>query len=165
MDHILTADIDTCQYKSDTGSMTVRPVTIASCELAEDTSPIDAVACCAPLQTAPLAADDAIGLASVLKAIADPARLRVISLLAANEGGEACVCDLTVPLGLSQPTVSHHLKTLVDAGLVQREKRGVWAYFSLVPGALDGVVHATKAEAEALEEAGKDEPPTWTAAE
>src|SRR5665647_1119432 len=88
MDHILTADIDTCQYKSDTGSMTVRPVTIASCELAEDTTPIDAVACCAPLQTAPLAADDAIGLASVLKAIADPARLRVISLLAANEGGE-----------------------------------------------------------------------------
>src|SRR5665647_851623 len=86
MDHILTADIDTCQYKSDTGSMTVRPVTIASSrELAEDTSPIDAVACCAPLQTAPLAADDAIGLASVLKAIADPARLRVISLLAANE--------------------------------------------------------------------------------
>jgi len=142
MDYILTLDIDTCQYVSDTESMTVQPVTIASSrELAEDACPIGAVACCAPLQTAPLAADDAIGLASVLKAIADPARLRVISLLAANEGGEACVCDLTVPLGLSQPTVSHHLKTLVDAGLVQREKRGVWAYFSLVPGALDGVAY------------------------
>src|SRR5450756_2663966 len=119
MDYILTLDIDTCQYVSDTGSMTVQPVTIASSrELAEDACPIDAVACCAPLQTAPLAADDAIGLASVLKAIADPARLRVISLLAANEGGEACVCDLTVPLGLSQPTVSHHLKTLVDLSLI-----------------------------------------------
>lgn len=102
-----------------------------------DARRIDAVSCCAPLATAPLDADDAIGLAGVLKAIADPARLRVISLLAAN--GETCVCDLTQPLGLSQPTVSHHLKTLVDAGLVQREKRGVWAYFSLVPGALDGV--------------------------
>src|SRR5665647_395057 len=89
MDHILTPDIDTCQYVSDTGSMTVQPVTIASSrELAEDACPIDAVACCAPLQTAPLAADDAIGLASVLKAIADPARLRLISLLAADEGGE-----------------------------------------------------------------------------
>lgn len=101
--------------------------------------PIDAVACCEPLSQAPLPAEEALGLAAVLKAIADPARLRVISLLAANDSGEACVCDLTEPLGLSQPTVSHHLKTLVDAGLVQREKRGVWAYFSLVPGALDGV--------------------------
>jgi ArsR family transcriptional regulator len=104
-----------------------------------DACPIDAVACCAPLAEAPLPAEEALGLATVLKAIADPARLRVISLLAANESGEACVCDLTEPLGLSQPTVSHHLKTLVDAGLVRREKRGVWAYFSLVPGALDGV--------------------------
>lgn len=102
-----------------------------------DACPIDAVSCCAPLSTAPLDADDAVGLATVLKAIADPARLRVISMLAAS--GEACVCDLTEPLGLSQPTVSHHLKTLTDAGLVRREKRGVWAYFSLVPGALDGV--------------------------
>lgn len=99
----------------------------------------DAVACCAPLVAEPLGAEEAIGLARVLKAIADPARLRIVSLLAAHEGGEACVCDLTEPLGLSQPTVSHHLKTLVEAGLVRREKRGVWADFSLVPGALDGV--------------------------
>lgn len=104
---------------------------------AADACPIDAVSCCAPLAVAPLDADDAVGLAGVLKAIADPARLRVLSLLAAR--GETCVCDLTAPLGLSQPTVSHHLKTLVDAGLVRREKRGVWAWFSLVPGALDGV--------------------------
>lgn len=104
-----------------------------------DSGPIPAVACCAPLVREPLTAQDAAGLAGVLKAIADPARLRLLSLLSAHEGGEACVCDLTDPLGLSQPTVSHHLKTLVDAGLVRRDKRGVWAYFSLVPGALDDV--------------------------
>ncbi len=111
--------------------------TAGATEAAGDGCPIDAVSCCAPLAAAPLDAAEAAGLASVLKAIADPARLRVISLLAAT--GESCVCDLTEPLGLSQPTVSHHLKTLVDAGLVRREKRGVWAYFSLVPGALDGI--------------------------
>lgn len=110
-----------------------------------DTGPIPAVACCAPLVREPLGAEEAAGLAGVLKAIADPARLRVLSLLAAHEGGEACVCDLTEPLNLSQPTVSHHLKTLVDAGLVRREKRGVWAYFSLVPGALDDVARVLTA--------------------
>lgn len=111
--------------------------------------PVTAVACCAPLVREPIAPDDAIGLATVLKAIADPARLRLLSLVAAHEGGEACACDLTEPLGLSQPTVSHHLKTLVGAGLLAREKRGVWAYYSLVPGALDDVarVLATTARA------------------
>ena len=81
----------------------------------------------------------ATDLARTLKAIADPARLRLLSMIAAHEGGEACVCDLTEPLGLSQPTVSHHLKVLVDAGLLTRDKRGVWAYFTLVPGALDSL--------------------------
>ena len=99
----------------------------------------EAVACCAPLVVEPLGADEAVGLAGVLKALADPARLRIVSLLAAHDGGEACVCDLTEPLGLAQPTVSHHLRTLVAAGLVRRDKRGVFAWFSLVPGALDGV--------------------------
>jgi ArsR family transcriptional regulator len=96
-------------------------------------------ACCAPLVRSPLTAQDAATLASTLKAIADPARLRLLSLVAAHEGGQACVCDLIEPLGLSQPTVSHHLKVLVDAGLLTREKRGVWAYFTLVPGALDSL--------------------------
>ncbi len=96
-------------------------------------------ACCAPLVRAPLSAEDAATLATTLKAIADPARLRLLSLVAAHDGGEACVCDLIEPLGLSQPTVSHHLKVLVDAGLLIREKRGVWAYFTLVPGALDAL--------------------------
>ena len=101
--------------------------------------PVPAVACCAPLVREPIAPQDAVGLATVLKAIADPARLRLLSLVAAHENGEACACDLTGPLSLSQPTVSHHLKTLVDAGLLARDKRGVWAYYSLVPGALDDV--------------------------
>jgi ArsR family transcriptional regulator len=96
-------------------------------------------ACCAPLVRSALSAQDAAILASTLKAIADPARLRLLSLVAAHEGGEACVCDLIEPLGLSQPTVSHHLKVLVDAGLLTREKRGVWAYFTLVPEALDSL--------------------------
>ena len=78
-------------------------------------------------------------LARTLKAIADPTRLRLLSLVAAHDGGEACVCDLTEPVGLSQPTVSHHLKILVDAGLLTRDKRGVWAYYALMPGALNSV--------------------------
>jgi ArsR family transcriptional regulator len=78
-------------------------------------------------------------LARSLRAIADPARLRLISMVAAHDGAEACVCDLTEPLGLSQPTVSHHLKVLVDAGILTRDKRGIWAYYALVPGALDSL--------------------------
>ena len=77
--------------------------------------------------------------ARVLKALADPARLRLVSMVAAHEGGEACVCDLTEPLGLSQPTVSHHLKVLVEAGFLTRSKRGTWAYYRIVPGSLEGV--------------------------
>lgn len=101
--------------------------------------PVATTACCAPLVRSPLSATDATALAVTLKALADPARLRLLSLVAAHEGGEACVCDLIEPLGLSQPTVSHHLKVLVDAGLLTREKRGVWAYFTVVPGALDAL--------------------------
>ncbi len=97
------------------------------------------VACCAPLTREPLSAETAAVLARTLKAVADPARLRLLSLVAAHEGGEACVCDLTEPLGLSQPTVSHHLKVLVEAGLLTRDKRGVWAYFAVVPEALNAL--------------------------
>jgi len=75
-------------------------------------------------------------LSARLRALADPTRLRLVSIIAAYPGGEACVCHLTEPVGLSQPTVSHHLKILVDAGLLDREKRGVWAYYRVVPGAL-----------------------------
>jgi ArsR family transcriptional regulator, arsenate/arsenite/antimonite-responsive transcriptional repressor len=92
--------------------------------------PIAVVAAsCPPLLQGPLAQDEAEELAGVLKAIADPARLRLLSLIEAQPGHEACVCHLTEPLGLSQPTVSHHLKVLLRAGLVEREQRGSWAYF------------------------------------
>jgi ArsR family transcriptional regulator len=107
------------------------------------------VVCCAPLVREPLSADAATDLAQTLKAIADPARLRLLSLIAAHDGGEACVCDLTEPLGLSQPTVSHHLKVLVDAGLLHRDKRGVWAYFTLIPGALDSLADVLSSRAPA----------------
>src|SRR5690554_8212126 len=74
-----------------------------------------------------------------LKALADPTRMRLLTIISAHEGAEACVCDLTEPVGLSQPTVSHHLKVLTRAGLVTREQRGVWAYYAIVPGALESV--------------------------
>ncbi len=91
---------------------------------------------CAPITREPISVKGAGDLAGVLKALADPARLRLLSMIAAHEGGEACVCDLTEPLGLSQPTVSHHLRILTEAGLLEREKRGVWAYYRLVPTAI-----------------------------
>lgn len=98
--------------------------------------PLTAAACCSPLTAAPLSAAEADQLAHVLKAIADPSRLRLLSLVAAHEGGEACICDLTDPVALTQPTVSHHMKVLVDAGLLTRDQRGKWAYYRLVDGAL-----------------------------
>jgi ArsR family transcriptional regulator len=104
-----------------------------------------AAVCCSPLLREPLSAEDAHVLARTVKALADPTRLRLVSLVAAH-GGEACVCDLTEPVGLSQPTVSHHLKVLVDAGLMAREKRGVWAYYSLVPGSLDALARVLATE-------------------
>ena len=100
-------------------------------------APTPAGACCAPLLREPITASQASDMARVIKALADPTRLRLVSMVAAHEGGEACVCDLTAPLGLTQPTISHHLKILVDAGIFTRDKRGVWAYYSLVPAALD----------------------------
>jgi ArsR family transcriptional regulator len=87
---------------------------------------------CPPLLQAPLGAADAEHLAAALKAIADPSRLRLLSLIQAQPGHEACVCHLTEPLGLSQPTVSHHLKVLLGAGLVERDQRGSWAYFRVL---------------------------------
>lgn len=94
-------------------------------------------ACCAPLTRETITAAQADDLAKTFKALGDPTRVRLISIIAASEGEEACVCDLTDPIGLSQPTVSHHLKILMDAGFLTRSKRGTWAYYALVPGALD----------------------------
>src|ERR671919_1410862 len=90
-------------------------------------------ACCPSLLSAPLGKDDAEVLAAALQALADPARLRLLSLIASCPGSEACGCDLMTPIGLSQPTVSHHLKVLHEAGLLDRERRGKWVYFKVRP--------------------------------
>lgn len=89
--------------------------------------------CCAPLTAGVLDERDAEELAGLFKVLADPARLRLLSLVAAGADGEACACDLVEPVGKSQPTVSHHLSLLVDAGLLTREKRGKWAWYRVVP--------------------------------
>lgn len=91
--------------------------------------------CSAPL-TSLLSVEDAAQLSMRLKALADPARLRLVSLLLASESGELCTCDVTEPLGLSQPTVSHHFKKLTEAGLANGERRGTWTYYRIVPEAL-----------------------------
>lgn len=104
--------------------------------------PLADVPCCTPIAGAPLGAREAADLAAVLKALADPARLRLLSVIQAAEDGEACQCDLTTPVGLSQPTVSHHLKVLYEAGLVTREKRGAWAWYRTVPARLAAVADA-----------------------
>ncbi len=95
--------------------------------------------CCAPLTAGVLGEDEAAELAAVFKVLADPARLRLLSMVAAAEPGEACACDLVEPVGRSQPTVSHHLSLLVDAGLLTREKRGKWAWYRIVPERLAAV--------------------------
>jgi ArsR family transcriptional regulator, arsenate/arsenite/antimonite-responsive transcriptional repressor len=92
-------------------------------------SVVDLAKSCPPLFDAPLSAEDAERLASAVKVLADPARLRLLSLIRSQPAGEACGCHLTKPLGLGQPTVSHHLRVLREAGLVQREQRGKWAYY------------------------------------
>ncbi|MGV9214038.1 ArsR/SmtB family transcription factor [Micromonospora sp. RB23] len=92
-----------------------------------------------PLAGEPIKRADAERLAGVLKAFADPARLRLLSLIQAAPDGEASVTDLTAPLNLSQPTVSHHLRILTEAGLIEREKRGVWAYYRIVPSAIAAI--------------------------
>jgi ArsR family transcriptional regulator, arsenate/arsenite/antimonite-responsive transcriptional repressor len=96
-------------------------------------------ASCPPLLERALDADEADELARVLKVLAEPARLRLLSLIQAQPGGEACVCHLVEPLGLSQGTVSHHLKALLSAGLVTRDQRGSWAYYRVAPEALGSV--------------------------
>jgi len=89
--------------------------------------------------------DDAERVARVFKALGDPTRVRLLSLIAAGAGGEACICDLTEPVGLSQGTVSHHMKLLAEAGLVTREQRGKWAYFALNGDAMDAAAAALRA--------------------
>jgi ArsR family transcriptional regulator len=119
----LPQDIDSCQYRRVSNSLTLL-------------SPAETAACCAPLSAGPLTIEQAEQVAPLLKALADPVRLRLMSLVASRVGGEACVCDLNDAFDLSQPTISHHLKVLHEAGLVDRDKRGVWVYYRVRSQAL-----------------------------
>jgi ArsR family transcriptional regulator len=119
----LAIDIDICQYKGVSIPLTV-------------ISPAETAACCAPLTAEPLSVEQAEQVAPLLKALADPVRLRLLSLVASHDGGEACICDLNEAFELSQPTISHHMKVLYEAGLVDRDKRGVWVYYRVRPQAL-----------------------------
>src|SRR5260221_5471863 len=112
----LATDIDECQYRCMPKSLQLL-------------DPAETAVCCPPLAQEPLSAEQAQQVAPLLKALADPVRLRLMSLVASHAGGEACVCDLTGAFDLSQPTISHHLKVLHEAGLLDREKRGVWVYY------------------------------------
>jgi ArsR family transcriptional regulator len=119
----LAPDIEVCQHRCMSKSLL-------------DLTPVQAVACCSPVTREPLSADAAERIAPLVKALADPVRLRLLSLVASHADGEACVCDLNDAFELSQPTISHHLKLLHEAGLLDREKRGVWVYYRLNAGAL-----------------------------
>jgi ArsR family transcriptional regulator len=94
-------------------------------------------ACCSPLVREPLGEADAKALAGMFKALSDPVRLRLLSLIASHEGGEACVCDLSGPFDVTQPTISHHLRVLREAGLIDGERRGTWVYYRVLPAALE----------------------------
>jgi ArsR family transcriptional regulator, arsenate/arsenite/antimonite-responsive transcriptional repressor len=102
-------------------------------------TPADSAACCSPLATEPMSMDQAEQVAPLMKALADPVRLRLMSLVASHADGEACMCDLTEAFDLSQPTISHHMKVLHEAGLVDRDKRGVWVYYRVRPEALAAI--------------------------
>jgi ArsR family transcriptional regulator, arsenate/arsenite/antimonite-responsive transcriptional repressor len=98
---------------------------------------LDEGECCPPLVSQPVSADLAPRLAAVFKALADPVRLRLLSVIASHQGGEACVCELTDLFEVSQPTISHHLRVLREAGLIDCERRGVWAYYRVIPEAVE----------------------------
>ena len=98
---------------------------------------LDLADCCAPLRREPIDAEGSVTLAEEFKALADPVRLQLLNLIATADTGEACACDLVDPVGKSQPTVSHHLKVLREAGLIEGEKRGTWVWYSVVPSRLD----------------------------
>ena len=113
--------------------MPTKPLPMANPELA---------ACCVPLTGDVIDVQDAQQLARRFKALGDPTRVRLLSLIAAHDGRESCICDLTEPVGLSQPTVSHHMKQLADAGLVTRDQRGKWAYYRIIDDALASLATA-----------------------
>jgi len=117
------AHIDNCQHRGVSKSLL-------------ELTPVQTVACCQPLMREPLSVAQAERVAPLLKALADPVRLRLLSLVAAHAGGEACVCDLTDAFDLTGPTISHHLKVLREAGIIDGERRGTWIYYRVLPTTL-----------------------------
>ena len=103
---------------------------------------LDLADCCSPIRREPLDAEQAGTLAEAFKALADPVRLQLLNLIATADSGEACACDLVEPVGKSQPTVSHHLKVLREAGLVEADKRGTWVWYFVVPTRLEDLRRA-----------------------
>jgi ArsR family transcriptional regulator, arsenate/arsenite/antimonite-responsive transcriptional repressor len=126
----IATDIDACQHRRVSNSRVELPVLTG-----------DVLACCTPLAREPMSEQQAAQVAPLLKALADPVRLRLMSMVLSHEGGEACVCDLTPAFDLSQPTISHHLKVLHESGLLNREKRGVWVYYQARPEAMDAMLN------------------------
>lgn len=122
----LAIDIGVCQYRCMSNPLLLL-------------TPAETAACCPPLSAQPLSQAQAERIAPLLKALADPVRLRLMSLVASHPGGEACVCDLNDAFDLSQPTISHHLKVLHEAGLLDRDKRGVWVYYRASTQAMAGL--------------------------
>jgi ArsR family transcriptional regulator len=122
----VVTEIDRCQHRRVSNSLI-------------ELTPVQTVACCSPLLREPLTDDQAERVAPLLKALAEPVRLRLMSLVASHVGGEACVCDLADAFDLSQPTISHHLKVLHEIGLLDRTKRGVWVYYKVRTEALADV--------------------------
>jgi ArsR family transcriptional regulator, arsenate/arsenite/antimonite-responsive transcriptional repressor len=122
MSRRVAQNIDICQYRPMSNSLKVLRA--------------ESRECCPPLAAQPLTTPDAARLSRVFKALGDPVRLQLVSLILASEGGEACVCDLNGAFDLSQPTISHHLKVLHDAGLLERDKRGVWVHYRVARPAL-----------------------------
>jgi ArsR family transcriptional regulator len=106
--------------------------------------PATIAACCSPMTAGVVTDDAAATLARMFKALGDPTRVKLLSMIAAASDEGACACDLTEPVGLSQPTVSHHLKILVEAGLTTREQRGKWAYYRVAPEVLDSLASALR---------------------
>jgi ArsR family transcriptional regulator, arsenate/arsenite/antimonite-responsive transcriptional repressor len=119
----IASNIDACQHRWVPNSLI-------------ELTPVQTVACCSPLLGEPLSVAQAERVAPLLKALAEPVRLRLLSLVASHAGGEACVCDLAEAFDLTQPTISHHLKVLHELGLLDRSKRGVWVYYKVRTQAL-----------------------------
>jgi ArsR family transcriptional regulator len=127
--------IDGGQFVGHHGDVTTRTLPVID----QTTTP-----CCEPLGAGRLGAEQATGLAQRLKALADPTRLRLLSMLLDSEHGEACTCDLVEPLGLSQPTITHHLQRMADAGIVHGERRGRWTFYSVDKPAIESITAALK---------------------